>query len=121
RSQSRWTRSQKRGPSISKCGNSAPATNSPVIARPGDCRRCPMMSCHAEEGTMIGYLFHTTDGRWLLYLEDGTILRGRTRKSVVAEGRQRGLSKVVRYAGKHRPSEVAMTVADLQKEGKIKE
>jgi hypothetical protein len=32
---------------------------------------------------MIGYLFHTTDGRWLLYLEDGTFLKGKTRKAVV--------------------------------------
>ena len=70
---------------------------------------------------MIGYLFHTTDGRWLLYLEDGSILKGKTRKAVVAEGQQHRLSKVVRYAGKHRPSEVAMTMADLQKEGKLKD
>jgi hypothetical protein len=69
---------------------------------------------------MIGYLFHTTDGRWLLYLEDGAIVKGKTRNAVVAEGQQRGLTKVVRYSGTHRLSEMAMTVADLIAEGKIK-
>ena len=70
---------------------------------------------------MIGYLFHTTDGRWLLYLEDGSILKGKTRKAVVADGQQHGLNKVIRYTGTHRLSEIAMTVSDLQQEGKIKE
>jgi hypothetical protein len=70
---------------------------------------------------MIGYLFHTTDGRWLLYLEDGRVLKGKTRTAVVAEGQQHGLNKVIRYTGTHRLSEIAMTVSDLQQEGKIKE
>jgi hypothetical protein len=70
---------------------------------------------------MIGYLFHTTDGRWLRYLEDGAIVKGKTRKAVVAEGQQHGLNKVIRYTGTHRLSEIAMTVSDLQQEGKIKE
>jgi hypothetical protein len=69
---------------------------------------------------MIGYLFHTTDGRWLLYLEDGSLLKGKTRKAGVADGQQHGLTKIIRSSGTHRPSEMAMTVADLIAEGKIK-
>jgi hypothetical protein len=70
---------------------------------------------------MIGYLFHTTDGRWLLYLENGAIVKGKTRNAVVAEGQQRGLTKVVRYSGTMRSAEIAATVVDLQEEGKIQE
>jgi hypothetical protein len=67
---------------------------------------------------MTGYLFHPTDGRWLLWTEDGRRYQGKTRAAVLRHVPH--LTKVVRYEGRHSPAEMAMTVVDLEREGKVK-
>jgi hypothetical protein len=67
---------------------------------------------------MIGYLFRLVDTTWVLYTNDGNIYRGPTKPKTLGKLE---LEKIVRYAGFYRPSEVAMTVVDLVKEGKLPE
>lgn len=68
------------------------------------------------------YLIHTTNPTsgadlWIVFDETRTIRRGKRRTAIDAWKREHGeLKRITRFARVLRPSEAAMTIAEIQRE-----